>query len=139
MQRVGVGALVAKDGILPDLEAALATHIRIHSAEGFFYRDVFREDCQIPCRIIPPASLNITVVGKLTARPCGRDQKLAALAAWRVMTLARGNRSSRGTRVAALEEMLEHCGELQPLPEGKYRHLSGRYQAGGLLFGDVHA
>jgi hypothetical protein len=83
MQREGVGAIVAKVGILPDLEAALATHMRIHSAEGFFYR----EACQIPCRIIPPASLNITVVGKLTARPCGRDQKLAALAAWRVMTL----------------------------------------------------
>ena len=86
MQSVGVGAIVAKDGILPDLEAALATHMRIHSAEGFFYRDVFREACQIPCRIIPPASLNITVVGKLTARPWGRDQKLAALAAWRAMT-----------------------------------------------------
>jgi hypothetical protein len=86
MQHVRVGAIVAKDGILPDLDAVLSTHMRIHSAEGFFYRDVFREACQIPCRIIPPDSLNIAAVGKLAAKPWGRDQKLAALAAWQVMS-----------------------------------------------------
>jgi hypothetical protein len=83
---VRVGAIVAKDGMLPDLEAALATHMRIHSAEGLFYRDIFREACRIPCRIIPPASLDITAVGKVSAKPWGQDQKLAALAAWEVMS-----------------------------------------------------
>jgi hypothetical protein len=60
--------------------------MRIHSAEGFFYRDVFRDACPVPCRIVPAASLNITAVGKLAAKPWGRDQKLAALAAWQVMS-----------------------------------------------------
>lgn len=86
MRHVRVGAIVAKDGVLPDLDAILATHMRIHSAEGFFYRDVFREACEVPCRIIPPASLDISAVGKLAAQPWGRDQKLAALAAWQAMS-----------------------------------------------------
>jgi hypothetical protein len=83
---VRVCAIVAKGGILGNLEASLATHMRIHSAEGFFYRDVFRDACPVPCRIVPAASLNITAVGKLAAKPWGRDQKLAALAAWQVMS-----------------------------------------------------
>jgi hypothetical protein len=82
---VRVGAIVAKDGVLPKPDMALATHMRIHLAEGMFYRDVFREACQIPCRITPPASLDITAVGKVAARPWSRDQKLAALAAWHAM------------------------------------------------------
>lgn len=85
-EHVDVCAIVAKRGIFPDLDTILATHMRIHSAEGLFYRDVFRDACQIPCRIIPPASLDITVVGRLPAKPWGRDQKLAALAAWQVMS-----------------------------------------------------
>ena len=83
---VAVGAIVAKDGDLPDAESALATHMRIHMAEGLFYRDVFRAAFQIPCRITPAASLDVTAVGKLAARPWGRDQKLAALAAWQAMS-----------------------------------------------------
>jgi predicted NBD/HSP70 family sugar kinase len=84
-EQVRLGAIVAKDGPLPDLDTALTTHLRIHSAEGLFYRDVFRDACQIPWRIIPPASLEITALGNLVAKPWGRDQKLAALAAWQVM------------------------------------------------------
>jgi len=83
---VRVGAIVAKEGILPDPDTALATHMRIHLAEGLFYRDIFREACQIPCRITPPASLDMTAVGKLATKPWGRDQKLATLAAWRAMS-----------------------------------------------------
>lgn len=85
-QHVRVGAIVAKDGAPPDLESALATHMRIHSAEGLFYRDIFRDACEIPCRIIPPASIDITAVGKLPVKPWGQDQKLAALAAWQVLS-----------------------------------------------------
>ncbi len=84
-QQVRVGAIVAKDGTLPDPETALATHMRIHLAEGLFYRDVFREACQIPCHIVPPASLDVAAVGKLAIKPWGKDQKLAALAAWQSM------------------------------------------------------
>ncbi len=83
-QQVCVGAVVAKEGILPDLDTALSTHLRIHSAEGFFYRDVFRDACQLPCRVISPDSLDIATIGKLDTKPWGRDQKLAALAAWQV-------------------------------------------------------
>ena len=83
---VDVCAVVARDGILPDPQTALATHTRIHMAEGLFYRDVFRDACQIPCRIVPPRSLDVTAVGKLAAKPWGQDQKLAALAAWQAMS-----------------------------------------------------
>lgn len=83
---VRFGAIVAKDGVLPDPNTALATHMRIHLAEGLFYRDVFRDACQIPCRITPPASLDITAVGKIDTKPWSRDQKLAALAAWQAMS-----------------------------------------------------
>jgi hypothetical protein len=83
---VGIGAIVAKDGGLPDPDAALATHMRIHSAEGLFYRDIFRDACQIPCRIFRPDSLDVAAVGKVATRPWGQDQKLAALAAWQAMS-----------------------------------------------------
>lgn len=85
-ENVRVCAIVAKDGILGNLEATLATHMRIHSAEGFFYRDVFRGACPVPCRIVPAAALNIAAVGKIATKPWSRDQKLAALAAWQVMS-----------------------------------------------------
>lgn len=85
-KRVAVGAIVAKDGELPDPQSALATHMRIHMAEGLFYRDVFRAAFQIPCRITPATSIDIMTVGKLATRPWGQDQKLAALAAWQAMS-----------------------------------------------------
>ena len=50
-----------------------------------FYRDVLCEACPIPSQIIPPTALDVATVGKLAVAPRGRDQKLAALAAWRVM------------------------------------------------------
>ena len=82
-EHIRVSAIVAKDGALPDAETALTAHTRIHSAEGLFYRDIFRDACQLPCHIFPSASLDITTVGRLATKPWGRDQKLAALAAWR--------------------------------------------------------
>jgi hypothetical protein len=85
LQHVLVGAIVAKEGDAPDLDRAMASHMRIHAAEGFFYRDVFRDACGIPCRIIPPTSLDIAAAGKLHVKPWGRDQKLAALAAWQAL------------------------------------------------------
>ncbi len=78
-------AIVAKPGDPGDLDAILASHPRIHAAEGCFYRDVLREACRIPVRVIPAAKLDPSTVGKLAAAPWGRDQKLAALAAWAVI------------------------------------------------------
>ena len=83
---VSVCALVAQDGDAQDLDKVLASHPRIHTAEGYFYRDVLRDACPIPVRVVPPSSLDPSKVGKLAAAPWGRDQKLAALAAWTVMS-----------------------------------------------------
>jgi hypothetical protein len=79
---VAVCAIVAHTGEAGDLEHVLASHPRIHAAEGCFYRDVLRAACGIPVRVIAPATLDPSRVGKLAAAPWGRDQKLAALAAW---------------------------------------------------------
>jgi hypothetical protein len=86
LQDVSVAAIVARPGEAPDLDTALKSHMRIHSAEGCFYRDVFYEACGIPCRIVSPSSLAIAAAGKLPAKPWGRDQKLAALAAWQALS-----------------------------------------------------
>jgi hypothetical protein len=80
--KVSVCAIVAKEGQPQHLAAVLASHQRVHTAEGHFYRDVFREACTIPVRVLPPSSLDVSKVGKIAAPPWGRDQKLAALAAW---------------------------------------------------------
>jgi hypothetical protein len=82
---VGVAAIVAKDRDAGDLDEILAAHPRIHTAEGCFYRDVFRDACSVPVHLVPPASLDPSTVGKLARPPWGRDQRLAALAAWTVM------------------------------------------------------
>lgn len=75
-------ALVAKPGDPGPLEEVLAAHPRIHMAEGCFYRDVLAEACTIPVRIVPPKSLDHSKLGKIAPPPWGRDQRLAALAAW---------------------------------------------------------
>jgi hypothetical protein len=84
-QQVRVCAIVAKPGDPGKLEQVLASHPRIHTAEGCFYRDVLSEACAVPVRVVPPASLDVSKVGKLSKPPWGRDQRLAALAAWTVM------------------------------------------------------
>jgi hypothetical protein len=85
-QGVSVCAIVAKQGNLGDLGEVLASHPRIHTAEGFFYREVIRAACPVPIHVILPSSLDCSKVGKIAAPPWGRDQKLAALAAWTAMT-----------------------------------------------------
>src|SRR5262245_23223344 len=73
-QDISICAIVAKKGKAGSLDKILASHPRIHTAEGCFYRDVFSDACTIPVRIIPPSSLDISKVGKLSAPPWGRDQ-----------------------------------------------------------------
>jgi hypothetical protein len=83
---VAICAIIAKEGSGDDLDRIFASHARIHMAEGWFYRDAVRDACSVPVAIVPPASLEAGRVGKLAAPPWGRDQKLAALAAWTVMS-----------------------------------------------------
>lgn len=85
-QTVGICAIVARQGNPGDFAKILQSHPRIHVAEGCFYRDVLREVSPVPVHIVPPASLDVSKVGKLTAPPWGQDQKLAALAAWSLIT-----------------------------------------------------
>lgn len=49
---------------------------------GHFYRDVLRDACTVPVQLVAPRSLDAGSVGKLAGPPWGKDQKLAALAAW---------------------------------------------------------
>jgi hypothetical protein len=84
-KQVDVCALVAKPGDAGSLEAVLASHPRLHTAEGCLYRDAFRDACPVPVQLVPPKTLDVSKVGKLAGPPWGRDQKLAALAAWTVM------------------------------------------------------
>ena len=81
---VGACAIVAREGDAGDLDAVLASHPRIHTAEGCFYRDVLRAACPLPVRVVPPSTLDPTRIGKLAPPPWGRDQKLALLAALQV-------------------------------------------------------
>jgi hypothetical protein len=84
-QTVSLAAIVAKPGSPGDLDAIFAAHPRIHTAEGCFYRDLLIDACPVPAHLVPPASLDPAALGKLPTTPWGRDQKLAALAAWRVL------------------------------------------------------
>jgi hypothetical protein len=83
---VAVCAIVAREGEPGSLDEVLASHPRIHTAEGFFYRDVLREACRMPVHLVPPSELDPSRIGKLAGPPWGRDQKLATLAAWRVIS-----------------------------------------------------
>jgi hypothetical protein len=77
-------AIVAKPGAPGALDDILASHPRLHTAEGAFYRDIFGEASGLPFQVIPPKLLDTTKIGKLSGPPWGKDQKLAALAAWSV-------------------------------------------------------
>lgn len=70
-QKVSACAVVANEGDARDLAEVLASHPRIHTAEGFFYRDVFRDACSIPVRIVRAASLDTATVGKLGGATLG--------------------------------------------------------------------
>jgi hypothetical protein len=86
VQKASVCAIVAKDGDAGSLDRIFASHPRIHTAEGCFYRDVLRETSPLPVHLVPPAALDPGRIGKLAPPPWGRDQKLATLAALRVMS-----------------------------------------------------
>jgi hypothetical protein len=78
-------AIVASDRDVGPLDAVLASHARIHAAEGCFYRDVLRAACPVPVCIVAPASLDPATVGRLAPPPWGKDQRMATLAALRAV------------------------------------------------------
>jgi hypothetical protein len=90
---VGWCAIAAKAGPMPDLDAILASHSRIHAAEGIFYRDVLvaaAKENGLATQVVPPTRLDpnapaLVGVGRIVGRPWNRDWKVAALAAWHVL------------------------------------------------------
>ncbi len=88
--REGTCVVVAKPGAMPPLGEVLASHARIHAAEGLFYRDAVRaaaEACGFAVRVVSPARLDPTdarlvAVGRALGKPWTADWKLATLAAW---------------------------------------------------------
>jgi hypothetical protein len=77
-------AIVARNDPSASLEKALASHPQLHRAEADFYRDVLRNASVVPVHIVAPVALDVNAIGRLAAPPWGRDQKLAALAAWSI-------------------------------------------------------
>jgi hypothetical protein len=105
---VGSALLLASGRPLPKLEAILASHALIHTADGEHFRDALARACdgnglevtRIAERDLsaraeealgrPPARLQATVtsLGRALGPPWTQDQKLAALAAWVVLARA---------------------------------------------------
>ena len=79
-------AIVARPGTPGDFATLFQSHTRIHAAEGCFYRDVLSEACPVPVVVVPPQTLDVSKLGKLSGPPWGKDQKLAALAAWSLLS-----------------------------------------------------
>jgi len=83
-------AIVAKLGQLPELDVIVASHPRIHSAEGMFYRDVLVAAASasgLTPRVLSPAKLDandpaLVAAGRVAGKPWNRDLRIAALAAW---------------------------------------------------------
>jgi hypothetical protein len=86
-------AIVAKPGKMGSLAEILASHPRIHTSEGLFYRDVLRaaaEAIGLAVHMVSPDKLDakdprLIAVGRAIGKPWNQDCKLAALAAWRVL------------------------------------------------------
>ncbi len=107
---VGSAILLASGRPLPPLSQILNSHALIHTAEGEFFRRIFREACErlkirvtgfrerelderakaVFGRAAAPLRRKITKLGKSLGPPWTQDQKTAALAAW--MVLAAGQK-----------------------------------------------
>jgi hypothetical protein len=92
---VGCALLLASGRTLPALPEILASHALIHTAEGEFFRQVFREAFEqlgvlvtgvrergLEEGVAPRVLQRISGLGKTVGPPWTADEKLAALAAW---------------------------------------------------------
>jgi hypothetical protein len=105
---VGCGLLAGSGRPLPRLEAILASHPLLHTAEGEFFREALSqvgEKCGLPVTRVrerelvecaasalrlPVGKLNrcIAELGKAIGPPWAQDQKQAALVAWLALAAA---------------------------------------------------
>jgi hypothetical protein len=89
-RRVVACGVVAKAGAIPALDVVLSAHLRIHAAEGLFYRDALvaaAHSCGLEVRLVAPSSLDakdarLAAAGRAAGKPWDQDWKQAALAAW---------------------------------------------------------
>ena len=95
----GCAILAASGRALPALRDTLASHAMIHTAEGKFFRQVFRRACEglnIPVTAIREKEIDVpdkvrekvAGLGHAIGPPWTSDQKLACLAAWVLLTSA---------------------------------------------------
>jgi hypothetical protein len=107
---VGCAILANTTVARTSLEEILAAHTRIHTAEGHFYRDVLlaaTRAARLTAQVFPPRTLEaaaayalhvaeVRIPGLLAGAgqglgpPWGKDQRLAALAAWTLLARAAG-------------------------------------------------
>jgi hypothetical protein len=86
-------AIVAKRGRIPELAEVVASHPRIHTCEGLFYRDVLLDaarEAGLDPRVVVPSDLDpnapaVAAAGRVVGKPWNRDWKMASLAAWDVL------------------------------------------------------
>jgi hypothetical protein len=90
-------AIAAKRAPMPSpLDAILASHARIHTAEGCLYRDTVSAASAaagLAVHIFDPRELDagadaalLAAAGKIVGRPWTKDEKRASLAAWRALS-----------------------------------------------------
>jgi hypothetical protein len=95
----GTGVLMGSGRQAGDLAQILSSHPLLHTAEGQLYRNVLQQACEA-CGLVcagmvekelkdPPPECRSLDWGKAVGPPWGRDQKLAAIAAWHILA---GNR-----------------------------------------------
>jgi hypothetical protein len=103
-------AIVAKPTAMPGpLAEILASHPKLHTAEGCFYRDALvhgAEACDLPAMIVSPTGIEehaskafrepepeiaplLALAGKIVGRPWSKDEKLASLGAWMILAAKR--------------------------------------------------
>ena len=113
---VACGMMASSGRVLNSVEAILASHAAIHSAEGELYRDAVAHACErshVPLLKIRekaafaaaeealglPASRiqdQLAAIGRSVGSPWAQDQKLAALAAWIALASATRKRKAAG-------------------------------------------
>jgi hypothetical protein len=109
---VGSGLLLAAGRPLPGLEAVLASHALIHTADGEHFREALAEASRacglevtrirerdlaeraaaVLRRPAPQLHASIAALGRSLGPPWTQDQKLAALLAWVVLATSRPSR-----------------------------------------------